>query len=95
MLNENNRKVCNHAIANQSWFELRTMFEYKSEKYGKTFVKVDPKHTSQDCSNCKERTGPKKNLSIRNWICSHCDEKHDRDVNAGKNILHKGLLQVV
>ena len=94
MLNKDNSKLNNHAIANQSWYELRTMFEYKSDWYGKTFVKVDPRYTSQDCSNCQERTGPKNNLSVRHWVCSSCKTKHDRDINAGQNILNKALTQV-
>lgn len=94
MLNSSNTKRNNHAIANQSWYELRTMFEYKSDWYGKIFVKVDPRYTSQDCSACDERTGPKNNLSVRHWVCSNCKIKHDRDVNAGRNILNKGLQLV-
>ena len=94
MLNKDNSKLNNRAIANQSWYELRTMFEYKSDWYGKTFVKVDPKYTSQDCSNCHKRTGPKNDLSVRHWICSSCGLRHDRDVNAGRNILNKALQQV-
>lgn len=91
MLNQANSKPNNRAIANQSWHDLRTMFEYKSEWYGRTFVKVDPKYTSQDCSSCRERTGPKNNLGVRHWVCSNCKSEHDRDVNAARNILNKGL----
>lgn len=94
MLNKDNSKLNNHAITNQSWYELRTMFEYKSEWYGKTLVKIDPRYTSQDCSNCHERTGPKNDLNVRHWICSSCGLRHDRDVNAGRNILDKGLQLV-
>lgn len=94
MRNKDNSKLNNHAIANQSWYELRTMFEYKSEWYGKTLVKVDPRYTSQDCSNCQKRTGPKNDLSVRHWVCSNCKTKHDRDINAGRNILNKGLQLV-
>lgn len=94
MLNKNNSKLNNHAIANQSWYELRTMFEYKSDWYGKMFVKVDPRYTSQDCSNCHKRTGPKNDLTIRSWTCSNCELTHDRDVNAGQNILDKALQLV-
>lgn len=94
MLNRDNSKRNNHAIANQSWYELRAMFEYKSNWYEKTFVKVDPRYTSQDCSNCHERTGPKNDLNVRHWICSSCGLQHDRDVNAGQNILNKGLQLV-
>lgn len=94
MLNKENRKRNNQAIANQSWHELCTMFEYKTEWYGKTFVKVDPRYTSQDCSSCRKRTGPKNDLSVRSWICSNCQIKHDRDINAGRNILSKALIKV-
>ena len=94
MLNKENSKLNNHAIANQSWYELRTMFEYKTNWYSKTFVKVDPKYTSQDCSTCHKRTGPRNNLSIRRWACVNCDTVHDRDVNAAQNILNKALSQV-
>ena len=74
ILNKSNSKLNNHDIANQSWYELRTMFAYKSDWYGKTLVKIDPKYTSQDCSNCHARTGPKNDLSVRHWICSNCTQ---------------------
>ena len=32
-----------------------------------------------------------KDLSIRRWICPQYNTKHDRDVNAAKNILNEGL----
>ena len=86
-----NTKRNNQKIANQSWYQIRTLFDYKAIWHGKTFVKVDPKYTSQDCSHCFERTGPKNDLSVRNWCCSNCQTKHDRDVNAAQNILNKGL----
>ena len=94
MVNKNNSKLNNHAIANQSWYEVRTMLAYKSDWYGKTLVKIDPKYTSQDCSNCQARTGPKNDLSVRHWMCSNCHTTHDRDINAGQNILNKALAQI-
>lgn len=81
----------NHAIANQSWYTIATMLNYKCEWYGKTFVKVNPRFTTQDCSHCGHRTGPKNDLSIREWTCSNCRTHHNRDVNAAQNILQRGL----
>lgn len=94
LLNMNNTRQNNQSLAHQSWYELRTMLEYKAQMYDKQLVLVDPAYTSQDCSNCRERTGPRNDLSIREWICINCQVKHDRDINAGQNILKKALPSV-
>lgn len=85
------QRVSNHKIANQSWHMIRVFLEYKCTWHGKEFIKVDPRYTSQDCSRCSERTGPKNNLSVREWTCSNCHVTHDRDINAAQNILQRGL----
>ena len=84
------------AIGNASWYEFRTMLEYKCKWYGKQLIVVPPHYTSQECSNCHHNSG-KKTLDIREWICNNCGIHHDRDINAAKNILAKGLktLQIV
>lgn len=74
------------AIANQGWRELRSMLEYKCEWYGKQLVTVNPRKTSQICSNCGYDDG-KHTLDIRDWTCPQCGVHHDRDINAAKNIL--------
>ena len=84
------------AIGNASWYEFRTMLEYKCKWYGKQLIIVLPHYTSQECSNCHYNSG-KKTLDIREWTCSNCGIYHDRDINAAKNILTKGLktLQIM
>jgi transposase, IS605 orfB family len=84
------------AIGNASWYEFRTMLEYKCRWYGKQLIIVPPHYTSQECSNCQHNSG-KKTLGIREWTCDNCGIHHDRDINAAKNILAKGLstLQTV
>ncbi|WP_081104391.1 RNA-guided endonuclease TnpB family protein, partial [Lactobacillus helveticus] len=77
------------SIANASWRMFRQMLEYKCEWYGKKLIAVDPKNTSRICSKCGYNSGAKP-LEIREWTCSKCQTKHDRDINAAVNILHKG-----
>lgn len=78
------------AIGNASWYKFRTMLEYKCKWHGKELIVVPPHYTSQECSNCNHNDGSK-SLDIREWTCSNCGIHHDRDVNAAKNILKKGL----
>lgn len=78
------------AIGNASWYEFRTMLEYKCRWYGKQLIIVPPHYTSQECSNCHHNSG-NKILDIREWTCDNCGVHHDRDINAAKNILTKGL----
>lgn len=78
------------SIANAAWYDFRAMLEYKCQWYGKQLIVVPPHYTSQKCSNCHHNSG-KKTLDVREWTCDNCGVHHDRDINAAKNILTKGL----
>ncbi|MCH3921278.1 RNA-guided endonuclease TnpB family protein [Limosilactobacillus sp.] len=81
------------SIANASWYQFRTMLEYKCAWYGKQLIVVKPNYTSQICSTCGYHSG-KKPLEIREWTCPKCGIHHDRDINAAVNILRRGLKAV-
>ena len=78
------------SITNSAWSMFRAMLYYKCRWYGKQLIAVSPDYTSQECSNCHHLDG-KKTLDIREWTCSRCNARHDRDINAAKNILNRGL----
>ena len=88
-------KYLSHAIQLNAPRSFLDKLERKCEDEDVEFVKVPRNFPStQICSNCKKRN--KKisgigNLKIRDWECPHCHKHHNRDVNAAKNILDKGL----
>ena len=77
------------SIADASWSKFLGFLEYKAEKAGAHFVRIDPRKTSQKCSGCGELVP--KSLAVRMHSCPHCGLTIDRDWNAAKNILRAGL----
>jgi len=70
------------------------MLEYKARLYGREFCRVGrfiP--TSQTCSACGIRGGPKP-LHVRAWRCRSCGAWLDRDVNAAVNVARAAGLAV-
>jgi len=79
------------SISDASWQTFVSMLEYKLQTLSKILIKVNPAYTSQICSECGAIV--KKSLSQRTHCCPECLYVEDRDVNAAKNILKKGLVQ--
>ena len=77
------------SISDVSWSQLTNFVSYKAEEAGRRVEFVDPKNTSQECSNCGEIV--KKSLAQRVHNCPFCGLVIDRDLNASLNILKKGL----
>jgi len=77
------------SVADAGWGTLLNMIAYKAERAGKTFIRVAPQFTSQDCSGCGHRVP--KTLKQRTHACPECGLTLDRDVNAAWNILHKAV----
>jgi putative transposase len=87
--------VRNHCLAKSisdaGWYQFRTWLEYFGKVFGRATIAVNPAYTSQECSNCGVVV--KKSLSTRTHACQ-CGCEMDRDWNAARNILSRGIATV-
>jgi len=85
----------NHCLAKSindaSWYQFRVWLEYFGKVFGKITIAVTASGTSQECSRCGIVV--KKTLSTRTHACQ-CGCVLDRDHNAARNILSRGLSTV-
>jgi putative transposase len=85
-----NRKLA-RAISDCGWGEFRRMTEYKAARYGRHVIVIGRWYpSSKTCSACGHLLAELP-LSTRTWPCPSCGTRHDRDINAAKNILAAGL----
>lgn len=82
------------SVYDAGWYDLKMKLGYKAKRHGVRLKFVNEAYTTQACSACGLRIGPSgvQNLNVRIWSCS-CGAQHDRDVNAARNILARGLGQ--
>ncbi len=87
-----NNMVRNHCLAKSisdaGWGRFIRMIAYKAESAGGRLIPVNPRNTTQNCSQCGEYI--KKPLSVRIHECPSCGLVMDRDLNASMNILKIG-----
>ena len=78
-------------ISDCGWGEFRRQLVYKCQRYGRRLVVIDRWYpSSKTCSACGHLLADL-SLSTRQWRCPSCGTRHDRDINAAKNILAAGL----
>jgi putative transposase len=79
------------SISDAAWYRFREWLEYFGVVYGVPVITVNPKYTSQNCSNCGQIVV--KTLSTRTHKCPDCGYVADRDENAALNILKAALKE--
>jgi IS605 OrfB family transposase len=84
------------SVLDAGWSTFRAQLQYKGDSAGCLVREVNESFSTQTCSGCQSRTGPKgqDGLKVRRWTCSVCGCEHDRDTNAARNILVRGLLEL-
>ncbi|NET15673.1 MAG: transposase [Okeania sp. SIO1H6] len=77
------------SINDAGWGQFLSILTVKAGNAGQKTIAVNPKNTSQDCSNCGEKVP--KELNIRTHFCPHCGIVIDRDLNAAINIKNRAV----
>ena len=75
-----------------AWSRFLDLLEYKADLHGTHVVRVEPAGTSKECSSCGVATD--KPIWVREHSCPACGHTEDRDLNAAKNILNRGLQKI-
>jgi putative transposase len=76
----------NKSISDAGWGMFTDMLQVKAAWAGRVLAFVDPKYTSQVCSQC----GVVKSKTLEErWHSCECGCELDRDTNAARNILNK------
>jgi len=72
------------------WAQFLAILAAKAEGAGVQVVAVDPRNTTQTCSDCGSLPAVPLGLSDRVYHCDSCGYVGDRDLNAARNVLRRG-----
>lgn len=87
-------KMWGRKVSDLSHGTFINILEQVSNKYGVIVHKIDRWYASSKLCECGYKND-RLTLRDRQWVCPHCGQIHDRDINAAKNILRKGISELV
>ena len=79
------------AIQDASFGTLVSMLKYKAKWHNRQIIEIGRFYPSSKLCNCCGYVKKDLTLNDREWTCSNCKTKHDRDFNAAINIKNEGL----
>jgi len=82
------------SVADMSFFEFRRQLEYKAEAAGVKVVIADMWFSSSKICNVCGAKVDEMPLNVREWVCTHCNSRHDRDINAAINLKKYALESI-
>lgn len=76
-----------------SFAQFHGFLTYKAQEQGMQVIKIDPRHTSQTCSQCgHQHRSNRKSQSL--FLCKNCGYCLNADLNASYNIRNKHLASL-
>jgi putative transposase len=78
------------SVLDAGWGLFRRFLTYKADRNNATLMRVDRSFPSSRLCLACGAVNPDLTLADRQWTCP-CGVRHDRDVNAARNIDHEGL----
>lgn len=80
----------NRSISDAGWGQFVSILRAKAEDAGRTWIEVDPRHTSDRCESCRH-AAPENRVSQAAFVCQRCGHAAPADEHAARNILRAGL----
>ncbi len=87
--NAKSSKSFRYSLNSWSFYQLKTMIEYKARLPGIPVAYVDPYNTSKECSRC----GQIGNRSGKSFKCTNCGHVDHADANASFNIALRPVFE--
>lgn len=87
------KRGLNREVLAQTWGVIRQQLAYKAEWAGRKLVEVNPAYTSRQCAECGDVNAKAKVYRV--FECSSCGYVADRDLNAARNIMARGVFASV
>jgi putative transposase len=78
------------SISDAGWGRFVSVLRAKAEEAGRTWIEVDPRHTSDGCEACGH-AAPENRVTQADFLCQRCSHRAQADEMAARNILRAGL----
>ena len=78
------------SISDAGWGRFVSVLRAKAEEAGRTWIEVDPRHTSDGCEKCGYAAAENR-VTQADFVCQRCSHRAQADEMAARNILRAGL----
>jgi putative transposase len=80
----------NRSTSDAGWGQFISILRAKAEDAGRTWIEVDPRHTSDGCEKCGYAAAENR-VTQAAFECQRCSRRAPADEHAARNILRAGL----